>query len=388
MTGTPERVTTSVPDLVAAIGPRVRTSPFFPATVGAGVTAVSTYNHMWLPMSYGDPQREYERLTTGVSMWDVAAQRHTEVSGPDADAVVELVTAVDTSDTDRCRAIYAPMCDHEGRLINDPVLFHWHDGTWRFSISDSDVRLWLQAIIRAHEFRAEVAELDTATLAIQGPKAVDVIDALGFEWFDELDQFEQRPTPMRLDDGPAVEVVVSKSGWSTQGGCEIFLDDATRAVDLWNTVAAAGEPFDIGPGAPNATERIENVLLSYGTDTGYDADPIELGLTDHLDLDRPDFIGQAALRRIRDDGPKRRLRGVVIDGDDIGVLQQPVPFTIGGDRVGLLRAATHSPRFESNIGLALLDASCTPGDVGSVELADGQRTARLVELPFADSLGG
>ena len=381
-------MTTSVPDLTAAIGPRVRTSPFFAATVRAGVTAVSSYNHMWLPMSYGDPAAEYERLTTGVSMWDVAAQRHTEVRGADADAVVELLTAVDTGSTERNHAIYAPMCDHDGRIINDPVLFHWHDGTWRFSISDSDVRLWIQAIIRAHEFHADVTELDTATLAIQGPKADDVIRALGIDWFGELDQFEQRPTTLQLDTGPAVDVVVSKSGWSTQGGCEIFLDDADRSVDLWDTVAAAGEPFGIGPGAPNATERIENVLLSYGTDTGYDADPIELGLTDHLDLDRPDFIGQAALRRIRDEGPSRRLRGVVIDGDDIDVLQQPVPFTIGGSDVGRLRAATHSPRFGRNIGLALLDASCTPGDVGSVELADGERTAHLVDLPFADSLDG
>jgi aminomethyltransferase len=248
------------------------------------------------------------------------------------------------------------------------------------------VRLWLTAVIRAHDFDAEVAELDTATLAIQGPRSTDVIDALGLDWFDELDRFEQRPTTMRLDDGPAVEVVVSRSGWSTQGGCEIFLDDATRAVDLWNTVASAGEPFDIGPGAPNATERIENVLLSYGTDTGYDADPIELGLTDHLDLDRPDFIGQTALRLIRDQGPARRLRGVVIDGDEIDVLQQPVPFTIGGECVGRLRAATPSPRFGRNIGLALIDASCTPGDVGTVELADGERTAHLVDLPFAESL--
>ena len=381
-------MTASVPELVAAVGPRVRTSPFFPATVRAGVTAVSTYNHMWLPMSYGDPDAEYERLTTGVSMWDVAAQRHTEVRGTDADAVVELVTAVDTSSTDENRAVYAPICDHDGRLINDPVLFHWHDGSWRFSISDSDIRLWLQAIIRGHEFDAKVTELDTATLAIQGPKSGGVIDALGFEWFGDLDQFEQRPAVLQLHDGKAVDVVVSKSGWSTQGGCEIFLDDPEYAVELWDTVAAAGAPFGIGPGAPNPTERIESVLLSYGTDTGYDADPLELGLSDHLDLDRPDFIGQAALRRIREHGPARRLRGVVIDGPDMSPLRQPVPFSIDGGDVGRLRAATHSPRFGRNIGLALVEANRGPGDVGTVELADGERTARLVDLPFSESLSG
>ena len=376
----------SPPELVAAIGPRVRTSPYFDATVRAGLTAVSTYNHMWLPMSYGDPAAEYERLTAGVSMWDVAAQRHTEVAGDDADAVVQLVTTVDVTRVAAGHAVYAPMVDHDGILINDPVLFHWHDGTWRFSIADSDVRLWLKAIIRSNDFAAEVDELDTATLAVQGPRADDVLDQLGLGWVIDLQPLETRPTSLRLHDGTDVDIVLSRSGWSSQGGAELFLDDPTRAEALWDTVAIAGESFDIGPGAPNATERIEHVLLSYGTDTGYHADPIELGLTDHLDLDGPDFIGREALLRIRQDGPTRRLRGVVIDGDDMDVLKRPVPIRVAGEEVGALRAGTHSPRFGRNIGLALVDSACEPGVVGTVELPDGERRAELVDLPFSDSL--
>ena len=88
--------TTTDPALVAAINPRVRKSPFFDATVEDGLAAVSGYNHMWLPTSYGDPEAEYRRLTKGVAMWDVAAQRHIEVSGPDADDLVALATTVDT----------------------------------------------------------------------------------------------------------------------------------------------------------------------------------------------------------------------------------------------------------------------------------------------------
>ncbi|MDW3214941.1 MAG: glycine cleavage T C-terminal barrel domain-containing protein [Ilumatobacteraceae bacterium] len=376
----------SDPELLAAVGPRVRKSPFFDATVRAGLSAVSTYNHMWLPMSYGDPASEYERLTTGVSMWDVAAQRHIEVSGPDADALVQLVTAVDITRAEPRHAIYAPMVDPTGTLLNDPVLLHWPDDTWRFSIADSDVRLWIDAIRHGRELDTGVRELDTATLAIQGPRSTDVLGGLGFDWFCDLEPSEMRRASLDID-GDTVDLVVSRSGWSNQGGAELFIDDPSQCESIWERVAAAGASYDIGPGAPNATERIENVLLSYGTDTGYQADPIELGLADHLDLDGPEFIGRSALRRIRDDGPRRRLTGAVIDGADIDVLAHPVPFVVDGTEIGQLRAATHSPRFDRNIGLALVGADAVSGATGRVDLPDGERGARLVGLPFDDSSG-
>lgn len=380
----------SDPELLAAIGPRVRTSPFFDCTVRAGLTAVSTYNHMWLPMSYGDPRAEYERLTTAVSMWDVAAQRHIEVTGPDADALTQLVTAVDVSDTPAGRAIYAPMVDDSGVLINDPVLLHWPDGSWRFSIADADIRLWIDAVRAGRGFDAVVHELDTVTLAVQGPHAHEVAAALGFDWSRELDRFEMRRAELRTTgvDRPTLDLVVCRSGWSNQGGIEIFLDDPSGAEALWTTVESAGRPFGIGPGAPNATERIENTFLSYGTDTGYDADPIELGMEEQLDIDGPPFIGQEALRRRRDGGVDRQLIGCVIHGDAVDVLSHPVPFLVDGDEVGQLRAATHSPRFERNIGLALIASEYRPGTSARVPLPGGQgeRRAEIVDLPFSESL--
>ena len=376
----------SDPELLAAVGPRVRKSPFFDATVRAGLSAVSTYNHMWLPMSYGDADAEYERLTTGASMWDVAAQRHIEVTGPDADALVQLVAAVDIARADSGHAIYAPMVDHDGALVNDPMLFHWLDGSWRFSIADSDVRLWIDAVGHGRGLDACVRELDTATLAIQGPRSFEVLDALELGWVHDLEESEVRPSSLDVH-GQVVDIVVSRAGWSNQGGAELFIDDPTWCGAIWDHVAVIGAPFDLGPGGPNATERIENVLLSYGTDTGYHADPIELGLADHLDLDGPEFIGRAALRRIRAEGPQRRLVGSLLDGDDIDVLSHPVPFVVDGTEIGQLRAATHSPRFGRNIGLALVSTATPMGTVGRVVVPDGERRAELVELPFSDALG-
>ncbi len=370
------------PELIAAIGPRVRKSPYFDRTVAAGLVAVSSYNHMWLPMSYGDPEAEYERLVSGVSMWDVAAQRHIEVAGSGADRFVDHVTAVPTSDVEPRTATYAPMVDFQGQLINDPILVNRGDGSWRFSIADGDIGLWLRALAHGDDVDVTVRELDTATLAVQGPRAGEVAAALGLDEFGDLDEMEHVATEVDGD----IHVLLSRSGWSAQGGFELFLDDASRAVDLWDAVAEAGRPLDIGPGAPNATERIENVLLSYGTDTGYDADPFELGLDDLIDLDGDPFVGRDALREVAQRGPARRLIGCVIDGDPIDVLSHPVPVVPTGsdvdDPVGQLRSATDSRRFGRNIGLCLVRSGLEPGDTLAAVLPEGVRSIELVDLPF------
>lgn len=363
------------PQILASINPRIRKSPFFDGTVEDGLAAVTCYNQMWLPTSYGDPDAEYRRLTEGVAMWDVAAQRHIEVRGPDADDLVQRIAAIDVPAVEPGRGAYAPVVDASGVLLNDPILLRGEDGTWRFSIADSDLRLWIDAV--ALDLDAEVRELDTATLAIQGPSATDVLAALGCPWFDDLEYFERRPAHI---DG--VDVVVSRSGWSNHGGAELFLDDPAAAMVLWRAVHDAGRPHGIGPGAPNQSERIENVLLSYGTDTGFDADPIELGLVDSLDLDGPDFIGRDALVRIREQGASRRLAGVVIDGERLEGFGHPTEIASAGNTVGVLRIAAWSPKHQRNLGLALVGVECEPGTEGRTELPDGSRSVRLVDLPF------
>lgn len=363
-------------DVLAAIGPRVRKSPFWDDTVAAGLTAVSSYNHMWLPMSYGDPDEEYRRLTEAVTMWDVAAQRHVAVRGPDADSIIQYVTAIDASTIDVGTAGYAPMVDHHGVLINDPILFHIDVDEWHFSIADADIRLWIDAIARERGADCTVVELDTVTLAVQGPLADAVMADLDVD-VDGMEVMEQRSASI---DGLAV--VISRSGWSTQGGYEIFLDRPQHASRLWAAVEQAGRTHGIGPAAPNPSERIENVLLSYGTDTGYHANPLELGLGDTIDLDHHDFVGRDALLRIRDAGPDRRLLGVVIDGPRRDTLPHPVPTSTGTTRVGELRASAWSPRFSVNLGLALVDRGVEPQTTAHADPPSGACELTFVELPF------
>ena len=334
-----------------AIGPRERKSPFYDCTVEDGVTHFTVYNHMYMPVSYGDPEAEYRRLIQGVTMWDVAAERQVEITGPDAERLIRYLTPRDLQDLPIGKGYYVPICDHQGNLINDPVLLRIEDQRFWLSIADTDVLLWVRGVAFEGGFDVTTYEPDVSPLAVQGPKARDVIISLFGEWITELQNFWFRETEL---DG--VPVVLQRSGWSKQGGYELYLCDSERGTDLWNKVKAAGQPFGIGPGAPNYIERLESSLLSIGADTLWDSNPFEAGLDKMLDLDRDDdFIGKAALRALAKSGSRRKLVAVVFDGDPIEPNEHPWPIFIDGNRVGSVRSAGYSPRRKSNIGFALID---------------------------------
>jgi len=336
--------------------------------VAAGVSHFSIYNHMYLPIAYGDPAAEYRRLIEGVAMWDVAAQRQVEITGADAERLVRYLTPRDLKDCPIGRGKYVPLCDHAGRLINDPVLLRLAPDRFWFSIADSDVLLWVRAVAAEGGFDVAVTEPDVSPLAIQGPKAEPVVVDLFGAWVRELKYFWFREAEL---DG--IPLVVARSGWSKQGGFELYLRDGARGAELWDRVATAGRPYGIGPGAPNAVERLESGLLSYGSDTVPASTPLEVGFGPLVALDRADdFIGKAALRRVAERGPARRLVGVAFDGAPVEANAHPWPVRVAGRAAGTIRVVCHSPRRPGNIALALLDAChAEPGTALTFE-GDGQ----------------
>lgn len=367
-----------------AIGPRVRKSPFYDATVDAGATAFTIYNQMYMPMSYGDLLAEYQTLTSGVSCWDVAAERQVEIVGPDAAALTQYVSARNLEGLRPGRARYAPMCDYDGCLINDPIALCLAEDRWWLSIADSAMALWVKAIAGAKGFDADVFEPDVSPLALQGPRADEVCRTLfGAELIDSIGFFQHRFVTFE-----GIPLVLCRSGWSRQGGFELFLTDGDRGDELWDRVMVAGEPHRIAPGAPNQMERIESGLLSYGSDTDADTDPIEAGLGQFVDLDTEhDFAGKDALiARRAEPHKRRRLVNVDIDGS-MPPSQHPWPARLSGRPVGRVRSATWSPKLGRNIGLALVSTdAATPGAPLTVD-ADGEAlTATVSPVPFGVSL--
>jgi aminomethyltransferase len=359
---------------------RIRRSPYYDATVAEGVASFTVYNLMLMPTSYGDPEGEYRRLTTGVAMWDVACERQVEVTGPDAARLVQILVPRRIDRLLPGMGWYAPVCDHRGVLINDPVLLRLAADRFWFSIAPSDLRLWARAVAAERRLEVEITEPDVSPLAVQGPKAEEVVAALLDDSIRSLGHFRFRE--MELD---GIPLVVARSGWSHQGGFELYLRDGSRGTELWGRVRDAGRPWGVGPGAPNPAERIESGLLSFGGDTDDETNPYEVRMSRYVDLDSPDdTIGIKALRRLQERGPRRHQVGVVLDSDDpVEPDGRWARVFKGATMAGHMTAHARSPRLGLDIGLCLVWTGIGPGDEVRVVMADGRTFAgEIRDLPF------
>jgi len=360
---------------------RTRLSPYFEATGAAGVQAFTVYNKMLLPTVYKSAEEDYWPIINGVSMWDVAVERQVELKGPDALALVTLMTPRDLTKTKIGQCKYVPLCNEHGGIVNDPVLLRLADDHFWLSIADSDVLLWAMGLASGLGLDVECTEPDVSPMAIQGPLADDVAADLFGDWVRDLKFFWFKEFEFK-----GIPLVIARSGWSKQGGFELYLRDRAFGTELWERVADAGQPYGIQPGAPSSMERIEGGLLSYGNDMTIRNNPFEVGLDRYCALDQEaDFLAKDALLEIRETGPVQRQIGITIEGEPIqGNDQWWHVVDADGQRVGTVTSACHSPRLQKNIALSIMDmAHQEPGMTVTVEFYNGERRGgTITALPF------
>ena len=358
---------------------RIRPSPFFESAVAEGLKTANVYNRMIMPTSYGDPEGEYWRLINGVSQWDVGVERQVQLKGPDAGRLAQILAPRDLSSCKVGQGKYVALCNHRGTIINDPILLKLADDLYWLSIADSDIWFWAGAIAAERGLDVVVSEPDVSPMAVQGPKAEDVVAHVMGDWVRDLKYFWFTETEIE-----GIPVAVQRSGWSKQGGFEIYLRDGAKGSQLWNIFKEAGKPWDIGPGAPATPERTESGLVSVGGDTDEWTNPFEVRLGKYVDLDVPDdTVGIGALRRIKAEGVRRHQLGVILDGDTSaprGMHSEIV--MVNGAEVGLMTHAVWSYRMKANIGYALVAATVPAGSAVQVLRTGGPVGGRLVELPF------
>ena len=368
-------------------GARLRRSPYFEATLRAGCRSYTVYNHMFLPTRYDDLHAEYEKLLTGVTVWDVSVERQVEITGPDAFAFTNLLTPRDLSKCAVGQGKYVLITAEDGGIVNDPVLLRLGENHFWLALADSDVLLYAKGVALNSGLDVRICEPDVSPMQVQGPKSKDVVRrlfgdevlALRYYWFLETD----------LD---GIPVVVTRTGWSGEIGYEIYLRDGSRGVELWDRVMGAGRDLGISPTGPSDIRRIEAGILNYGIDMTLDNNPYEVGLGWQVDHDQEDdFIGRDALARIAAAGPSRLLAGVEIGGDPLDLNMTRWPVRRGGsghggdERIGVVTSAVWSPRLERNIGYAMVPTPLAKlGTRLRVATADGEREATVVPRPFVD----
>jgi glycine cleavage system aminomethyltransferase T len=277
---------------------------------------------------------------------------------------------------------YILITNAEGGLLNDPVLLRLAENHFWISLADSDILLWAQGVAVHSGMDVTIREPDVSPLQLQGPKSSEVMKALFGEGIMDLRYYWLREVEL---DG--IPLIVSRTGWSSELGYELYLRDGSRGDELWEKIMAAGAPLGLKPGHTSSIRRIEGGMLSYHADADINTNPFELGLDRlvHLDIEA-DFIGKAALRRIRDTGVSRKQVGLHIEGAPLkGPNTTFWPVSKDGTTVGKVTSAIYSPRLERNIALAMVSADCAEiGTAVEVAMPSGPARATIVERPFFD----
>ena len=363
-------------------GTQIRKSPFFEATLRYGCRGFSVYNHMYIPRDFGDPVQNYWNLVERVILCDVSVERQVEITGPDAYRFVQTLTPrnLETWSVGRCK--YALIVDERGGVINDPVVLRLDENHFWISVADSDVLLWAKGVAVHSAMDVQIREPDVCPLQLQGPLSTDVLKALVGEWVEELRYYE-----LARSDIDGIPVMVSRTGWSSERGYEIYLTDSRQGDRLWERIMAAGLPFDIAAGHTSMIRRIEGGMLSYHADMTIENNPFELNLERLVDVEQAtEFVGKAALRRIKCEGVSQRLVGLRIDGSPFGGPNESKWPVMDGDvGVGYVTSGVYSPRLGQNIALAMLGVSHTElGTAVQVRTENGVRDARVVNYPFVD----
>ncbi len=363
-------------------GSQVRKSPFFEATQRWGAEGYSVYNHMYIPRSFGDAQQNFWNLVNDAILCDVAVERQIEITGPDAARFVQLLTPRNLSKCKVGQCKYVFITSAEGGIINDPVLLKLGENHFWLSLADSDALLWAKGVQIHSGMDVQIHEPDVSPLQLQGPKSRDIMCAIFGEWVRDLRYY--RCTEFDFN---GIPLVISRTGWSSELGYEIFLRDGAFGDELWEKIMEIGGPMGLHVGHTSTIRRIEGAMLSLITDMNIENNPFEMGWDRLVDLEmEADYIGKQALRKIKEDGVKQLFVGVELDGDPLpNPNGKHWPIVMDGDQVGKITSAVYSPRLKKNIALAMMKIEHTGlGTTGTVETPEGTRQITVVPKPFYD----
>jgi dimethylsulfoniopropionate demethylase len=331
---------------------------------------------MLLPTVFSSPEEDYWHLCQHVQVWDVAAERQVELKGPDAAKLAQLMTPRDLSKIDLLQGKYAPICNAQGFILNDPIIIKLADDHFWISLADSDVKFFAQGLAQGYGLDVAICEPDVSPLAVQGPKSDDLMARVFGEEVRKIRFFRGEMLEFN-----GVKMYVARSGWSKQGGFEIYMPDYSLGEALWDALFEQGEDLMVRAGCPQGNERIESGLLSFGNDMDEFDTPFECGLDSYLNLDADiDSLSLPALKAMAGK-QTRKLVGLVFD-------EAPTmpPSTVGGsdividgDVIGEVRSQAWSFRYNKHLAIAMLPISFIR-DNESITI-DG-KTSRFHPIPF------
>ena len=337
---------------------------------------------MYIPRDFGDPEENFWNLINDAILCDVAVERQLQIKGPDAKKFVQMMTPRDLSQMCVGQCKYVILTNQYGGILNDPILLRISDDCYWFSLADSDVLFWAQGLAATKKFDINICEPDVSPLQLQGPKSREIMVDLFGEEIASLKYYWFKPFQLN-----GIDLIISRTGWSSELGYEIFLLNSKDGDKLYQTIMESGQHKGLKPGHTSTIRRIEGAMLSYHADMDINTNPFELGLDRFIDIDKDfDFVGKEALIEIKRQGVSRQQVGLEIKADPM-----PGPNTrfweikIKDNTVGKVTSAVYSPRLKKNIALAMLEKRYSKiGTEVQVISESDVLPAEVVEKPFFD----
>jgi len=327
---------------------RIDSTPFTSRNAKAGVSSYTIYNKTLLPTIFNSYEADYYHLINHVQMWDVSCQKIIEIKGPDALNFLRYVSCRNFENIDELRCYYTPMTDFNGGLLNDTLVYSIDEQTIWVSISDSDMFMWFSGLSVNTNYNVKIKNRYIYTIAIQGPKANILTEELIDKKIVSLPFFS-----FDFFDFNKTKVLVSKTGYSKQGGFEFLFEEAKIACDFWDFVTKEGKKFNIKVGCPNMIERVESSLLSYGNDMTFKDTPYDCSLGKYCSIEMSyDFVGKVALSNYVKNNDKKNIYRVFFGDSDLKIKGKPKCF-YKKKEIGSITSVIFSPKYKKNLGFMI-----------------------------------
>lgn len=362
---------------------QLKRTPLYPLYAEYGAKTID-FGGWDLPVQYGGIQREHDAVRERVGLFDVSHMGEFWVSGPRAAAFLQRVATNDIGKLEVLQAQYSLLCTPQGGVVDDLLVYRLAEDRFMLVVNASNIDkdfAWLTAHLGDDAPQVELidASADTALLALQGPRAVDVLASVTDAPVRELGSFRLLA---EVQVGEAV-ALVSRTGYTGEDGFELYVR-SEDAMKVWKLLLEAGQTHGIEPIGLGArdTLRFEAKLPLYGQELSETISPLEAGLGFFVKLDKGDFIGRDALAAQKAQGLGRKLVGIEMIDRGIPRSHYPV-LAPDGTRIGEVTTGTQSPTYKRNVGLALLDTAFTALDTEVlVEIRGKLLKAKVVSAPF------
>ena len=334
-----------------------------------------------MPVQYEGITAEHLAVRQAAGLFDVSHMGEIEVAGADALAAVQRISTNDASRLEIGQAQYSAMATPEGTFVDDLLVYRLADDHFLLVVNAANIAAGFEWIRDGIAGVGDAVAVNTssryALLAVQGPRALDVVQSL-----TDVDLAAIRYYRFATGEVAGIRATISRTGYTGEDGFEIFT--APQMADrLWTALMSAGRHHGLQPAGLGArdTLRLEAAMRLSGQDIDRTTTVLEAGLGWIVGWEKPDFIGRDALVRQREAGVDRKLVGLEMAGP--GIARHGYPVFAGREPVGRVTSGTRTPFLEKAVGLAYVPAAgAAPGTEYEVDVRGRRVPARVVRLPF------